>query len=302
MPGTATASSEWPLWSTTARLVVTDPDLLAESRRIVDSCLARIDDAANRFRDDSEIRRLGPGTTRLSPVLDDLLQQALLVAELTEGDVDPTVGRALRDLGYDRDLRLVMDDGVPVQAHVRRVPGYRTLTLRDGTITMPEGVELDLGATAKAVAADRAAAQVHERLGVGVLVSLGGDLATAGNAPLGGWQVRVQDLPTDPATVIGLPAGGAAATSSTSRRRWRRGGRPVHHIVDPRTGEPVAPYWRSVTVVAGSCVAANAVSTASVIRGAAAPGWVRELDLPARFVRHDGAVEHSAAWPQGDAA
>ena len=302
MTRTATASSDWPLWSTTARLVVCDPELLDAARGLADSYLARVDDAANRFRGDSEIRRLRPGTTRLSAVLADLLLQALLVAELTDGDVDPTVGRALRELGYDRDLRLVVDDGVPVRVQVRRVPGYRTLTLDDGVLTMPPGVELDLGATAKAVAADRTAALVHEQLGVGVLVSLGGDVATAGDAPAGGWQVKVQDLPTDPATMISLSSGGAVATSSTARRRWQRGGRTVHHIVDPRTGQPATPYWRSVTVVAASCAAANAVSTASVVRGATAPDWVRELGLPARFVRYDAVIEHTATWPQGEAA
>ncbi|MDX6327453.1 MAG: FAD:protein transferase [Nocardioidaceae bacterium] len=298
-PSLRTATSEWELWSTRACLVVTDGTLLGVAREVVEGYLSLVDDAANRFREDSEIRRLGAGTTSLSPVLTDLLQHALLAAELTEGDVDPTVGQALRRLGYDRDLRLVLDGGgLPVRAQVRPVPGYRTLTLRDDRLTVPAGIELDLGATAKAVAADRAAALVHQELGTGVLVSLGGDVASAGPPPAGGWQVRVQDRTEDPVARISLPAGAAVATSSTVNRRWRRGGRAVHHIVDPRTSQPATAYWRSVTVVAGTCAAANAVSTASIIRGDGAPAWVGQLGLAARFLRHDGVVEQTAAWPE----
>lgn len=299
-----TATDTWPLWSTVARLVVLEDDALAPARALVDAHLAEVDDAANRFRDDSEIRRLtGDPNDRhvLSPVLAELLRAALAVAELTDGDVDPTVGAAMRRLGYDRDLRLVLEDGAPVRAEVRPVPGYRRVRLTGQELEMPAGIELDLGATAKAEAADQAAALVHERLGVGVLLSLGGDIATAGPAPRGGWQVLVQDTDDLPAR-IGLPSGGAVATSSTRTRLWRRGGEQLHHIVDPRTGLPAPPFWRSVTVVAGSCLAANAASTAAVVRGRGAYDWLREIGATARLVRHDGALLTTDSWPIGEAA
>jgi thiamine biosynthesis lipoprotein len=299
-----TASDTWPLWSTVARLVVLEEDALFPARALVDAHLAEVDEAANRFRDDSEISRLaGAPDDRhvLSPVLAELLRAALAVAELTQGAVDPTVGSAMRQLGYDRDLRLVLEDGTPVRAEVRPVPGYRRVRLTGQQLEMPPGVELDLGATAKAEAADQAAAMVHERLGVGVLVSLGGDIATAGPAPRDGWQVLVQDTDDVPAR-IGLPSGAAVATSSTRTRRWRRGGEQLHHIVDPGTGLPAAPFWRSVTVVAGSCLAANAAATAAIVRGRAAEEWLREIGATARLVRHDGALRTTDSWPRGEAA
>ncbi|MCZ0986619.1 FAD:protein FMN transferase [Streptomyces diastatochromogenes] len=115
-----------------------------------------------------------------------------------------------------------------------------------GTVTVPEGVRLDLGATAKAWAADRAAATLARAAGCGVLVSLGGDTAVAGEVPADGWQLRVQDVtgPVGPPPAQGsydtvaLRHGGLA-TSGTTARRWRRGGHDLHHIVDPRTGLPV---------------------------------------------------------------
>lgn len=299
-----TADVEWELWSTRARLVVTDPGVLPAARELVDSYLARVDDAANRFRDDSEIRRLGQrsGVVTLSPTLTDLLEQALAAAELTDGDVDPTVGTAMRRIGYDRDLQLVIGDAGPVRAVVEAVPGYRSLRLAGARLRLPPGVELDLGATAKAVAADRAAALVHGALGTGVLVSLGGDIATAGPAPATGWQIRVQDRAEDPWTQVALPAGSAIATSSTVSRQWVRGGRTMHHVVDPRTGRPAPPFWRSVTVAADTCVRANAVTTAAVVRGARAVDWVRDLGLPARFLRHDGVLVLTDGWPREEAA
>lgn len=299
-----TATVEWELWSTRARLVVTEPGLLSGARELVDSYLAEVDDAANRFREDSELSRLvgRSGWVTLSPTLTHLVERALAAAELTDGDVDPTVGGALRRLGYDRDLQLVTDDAGPVRAVLKPVPGYRSLHLDGSRLKMPAGVELDLGATAKAVAADRAAELVRGALGTGVLVSLGGDIATAGRPPANGWQIHVQDRDEDPWTQVELPSGSAIATSSTVSRRWVRGGRTMHHIVDPRTGQPARPFWRSVTVAADTCLRANAVTTAALVRGERAVDWVDRLGLPARFLRHDGVLVLTDGWPRGEAA
>ena len=299
-----TATVEWELWSTRARLVVTDPGVLPAARELVDSYLAQVDDAANRFRGSSEIRHLAErsGWVTLSPTMTHLLEHALQAAEFTAGDVDPTVGAAMRRLGYDRDLRLITDESGPVRAVLAPVPGYRSLELVGSQLHLPAGVELDLGATAKAVAADRAAALVHAAFGTGVLVSLGGDIATAGVAPGSGWQIHVQDRDEDPWTQVELPAGAAIATSSTVSRHWVQGGRTMHHVLDPRTGQPARPVWRSVTVAADTCLHANAVTTASLVRGERAVDWVRGLGLPARFLRHDGVLVHTDGWPLGEVA
>jgi thiamine biosynthesis lipoprotein len=159
---------------------------------------------------------------------------------------------------------------------------------------------LDLGATAKALAADRIAAGVAERTGCRVLVSLGGDVAAGGPVPEGGWRVGIGDdhvdALDDPDVTVTI-TGGGLATSGTGRRRWRRGGRTVHHIVDPRTGDVAAPCWRTATVAAGSCVDANTASTAAIVMGAAAGVWLRRCALPARLVAYDGTVSLVAGWP-----
>ena len=128
-------------------------------------------------------------------------------------------------------------------------------------------------------------------------MSLGGDIATAGPAPDGGWQIRVQDGPDQPYAAVTLPGGAALATSSTHSRRWRSAGELVHHIIDPRTGRPAAPVWRTTSVAAFTCVRANTLSTAALVRGAAAVAWLRELGAPARLVAADGTVVTVGAWP-----
>ncbi|MGY5055753.1 FAD:protein FMN transferase [Streptomyces sp. 900105755] len=304
-----TAAAEWRALGTTVRLVVTDPALLDSCNLLLARQLAEVDAACSRFRADSELAALDTThgrPVRVSPLLAEALAVALRAAEATDGTVDPTVGSAMDAIGYDRDFTLVREDDRPVSLRVRRAPGWRRVTLdrATGTVTVPEGVRLDLGATAKAWAADRAARTLAETAGCGVLVSLGGDTAVAGEPPAGGWRVRVQDItgPVDETPAQGsydtvcLRSGGLA-TSGTRARRWQRGGYDLHHIVDPRTGLPVRSPWRTVSVAAADCADANAATTAALVKGAGAARWLTRLGLPARLVAHHGTVVTTPGWP-----
>ncbi len=304
-PGTA---ADWTAIGTLVRVVVTEPAALPHARRILVDDLAALDLACSRFRPDSELRRLDDGCGRpvpVSPLLAEALAIALQAARRTDGDVDPTVGSAMADIGYDRDFGQVRPDGPVLRLVASPAPGWEgvVLDVDRGTVTVPVGVRLDLGATAKALAADRAASRIVEETGSGVLVSLGGDLRAAGPTPDGGWQVRVQDVtghpddaPIGPVAQVALHSGGLA-TSSTTARRWVRGGDVLHHIIDPRRGLPADSPWRTVTVAAPTCVAANTASTAAVIRGDRAPRWLESMCLAARLVDVAGTVRTVGAWP-----
>lgn len=303
---------EWALWSTRMRLVTSDPHALASAKRIVDSELARVELAASRFRPNSEIRTLPTGrTVRISPTLAAILSSALWAARETDGAVDPTLGRSLEALGYDRDIADLRRLGTVREATtggqsytaaiVPRTP-WRLVELDVDamTVNVPDGVLLDLGATAKAWAADACAREVALQLGVGVLVSLGGDIATAGpigSAGSGGWEVLVHDQPHDPGALVAVPTGLAIATSSTASREWRLGGQLMHHILDPRTAAPVERVWRTATVVAGDCVQANTWATAALVAGRDAPGMLEDQGLPARLVAAGGTVRFVSDWP-----
>ncbi len=306
MTPTTDTSRDWELWSTSCRLVVTDPAALAEAAALVDAELARIEEACSRFRPDSELMTLvrdKDGSTELSPLLADLMDAALRAARESEGAVDPTLGAVLAGLGYDRDIREVQSGTArPQRVVVRKHAGWRSLRLVGRRLQMPPGTQLDLGATAKAVAADRCARLVHDRLATGVLVSLGGDIATAGPTPTGGWQVTVQDLPVDVPQQITLHDGAAVATSSSARRTWSQDGQPRHHLVDPATLLPASGPWRSITVVAPTCLRANTATTAAMVKGADALASLRSTGLPARLVSHEGALVTLGGWPREAAA
>lgn len=288
---------------TCVEVVVTDAEALPLARAVLDRELAAADRSYSRFRPDSELSRLPAGRpVRVSPLLAEAFGAAIRAARLSQGLVDPTVARSLVAAGYDRDLAELPADGPMVRP--QPAPGWWRLAVDPArrTVTVPAGVSVDLGAVGKALAADRAAREVHRAVGGGVLVNLGGDLATAGPPPPGGWRVRVGEHPEDtvgvlPGATIGL-AGGALATSSVLARRWRRGGRELHHLVDPSTGEPARVHWRTVTVAAGSCVDANTASTAAILLGPAAPGWLGARHLPARLVAADGSVVRTSGWPE----
>jgi thiamine biosynthesis lipoprotein len=91
--------------------------------------------------------------------------------------------------------------------------------------------------------------------------------------------------------------GGGLATSSSTVRRWLTASGTVHHLIDPRTGEPAAAFWRTVTVAAGSCLDANIASTAAIVRGPRAARWLASVALPSRLVSAEGGVRHVAGWP-----
>jgi FAD:protein FMN transferase len=302
------------VFGTTAVLLVTKPGSLGLARGIADSELAAIDKACSRFRLDSELSFLNDShgsPTQVSELFGELIEVALRAARLTSGAVDPTCGLALAAIGYDRDFAEVQagDDsprGAPEPAGrvitPGRVPGWQAVRFDPARrlVQLTDGAQLDLGATAKAWAADRCARLIFESAGCGVLVSLGGDIAVAGPAPAGGWQVRVTDDhaagPEEPGQTVTISSGGLA-TSSTTVRSWASGGQRMHHIIDPATGQPASSCWRTVSVAAGNCVDANTASTAAIIRGEAALPWLRDAGLPARLVAHDGTVQTTAGWP-----
>ena len=295
-----------PALGTSARLVVADPDGLAAAEDVLRDELAAIDAACSRFRPDSEIAAVHEQAGR-GVVVGALLAQAITVAlraaELTDGLVDPTVGRAVRALGYDRDFAAIDRDGAEPAAPAVPAPGSWRVRWNpaDREVLVPIGVELDLGSTAKALAADRIAVRAAAAAGCGVLVSLGGDVRVAGGAPSGGWRIAVGDdhveaLAEPDSTVIVVS--GAIATSGTAVRTWRRAGRTLHHIVDPRTGDVADPCWRTAGVAAATCVDANTASTAAIVMGPHAPAWLEQRHLPARLVALDGTVTTTAGWAE----
>jgi thiamine biosynthesis lipoprotein len=298
-------STSFTALGTFGTLLVTRQSAVAAARAILAAELRAIDLACSRFRPDSELVILNRASGRrqpVSPLLAEALAAALRAAEITDGDVDPTCGQSLLRLGYDRDFAELASRRWVPGAPSRPVPagGWQHVDLdTDGlTVRVPAGVQLDLGATAKALAADRAAQAIVAATGAGTLVNLGGDIAVAGPPPAVGWRIQIaaDEAGIAPRPVIAIRAGGLA-TSSTGARTWRRGRKTMHHIVDPRTGRSADSCWVAATVAAATCVDANTASTTAIIRSAAAADWLAGFGLPARLVRADGTVRTVGEWP-----
>jgi thiamine biosynthesis lipoprotein ApbE len=341
------AGATWEALGTNVVLRLANPAALDVARATVEQELDAIDRACSRFRADSELTRVnraGGRPVRVSPLLMEALTVALRGAELSGGDVDPTLGRALELAGYDRDrLLLTPPHGEPSPcgaprphgssdrhgtpgpygAHephgtpstldqggepervivARAIAGWRSVILDHArsTVRVPSPIRLDLGASAKAWAADRAAECAARVSDCGVLVSIGGDIATCGEAPAGGWRIRVTDDcrsdPSAPGQTVSIVSGGLA-TSSTAVRRWSHGGHTMHHIIDPATQAPAGTIWRTVSTAAASCADANIATTAALVRSREATLWLEQLGLPARLLDHSGQVTAVGSWPE----
>jgi thiamine biosynthesis lipoprotein len=319
------ATAHWRALGTSVHVVShgLDPE---RAREAVVGVLCEVDATYSRFRADSELRRLQDrrdGTGRTSPLLALAIETALDAARRTDGAVDPTIGRAIRAIGYDDDFARV-GAGTAITIRLADVPGWQVVRFdaRSRTLRLPTGVELDLGSTGKALAADLAAAAAMDAGALdagaldagaldavardcgeeaGVLVSLGGDIATAGRPPAGGWRIlAAEDSETsvDAEGEVVAIDGGAIATSSTRVRRWHtRGGVEMHHLIDPRTGAPTAGPWRTASVVAGTCVEANTAATAAIVLGENGIAWLEAAGMPARLVDNEGGVTRINGWP-----
>jgi thiamine biosynthesis lipoprotein len=290
---------------TTATVVVQDPSAAGAAEHLLAEELEAIDRACSRFREDSELQMVHANAGSAVPVGDllfEALQVAVDAAQRTNGAVDPTVGNAIAALGYDADLEEVRARPPAPPAALGAVAGYHHLQLNgaDRTVRIPRGVRLDLGSTAKALAADRAAGRITQAVGSGVLVSLGGDVAVAGSPPAGGWAVGIARESSAPAgeveQVVAIARGGLAS-SATAVRAWRAGERSVHHIVDPATGDCAEPYWILVSATGRSCVEANLVTTAAIVWGEQALGNLVGFEQSVRLVRSDGEIFSVNGWP-----
>ncbi|GAA4282979.1 FAD:protein FMN transferase [Brevibacterium daeguense] len=272
---------------------------------IAEDLLAELDSAASRFHV-SELDSLnraalhGPVTAEISPLLAEVLRAALWAAADTGGLNDPTLGAGLLAAGYDVDIDAVRSRAPhewaawvpPVPSE--RSSGWQNVELRGRRLTLPAGTLLDVGSIGKAFAADAIAARCDSQLPGAFVVNCGGDIALAGLAPSSGVPLGIMDAHDRLVDAVELSAGGMA-TSSTQLRRWQRDGRSLHHIIDPRSGEPALPVWHTATVTAASAVAANAASTAAIVLGDAAPDWLAGRDVHALLV---GADRRTAIrWP-----
>jgi FAD:protein FMN transferase len=304
-PDQAAGARSWTTWGTYVTLGMSAGASLQQGVLIATKILEEIDVACSRFRADSELVRANGRAGRPSvvgPLLAAAVTVAVAAARETDGLVDPTLGHALVAVGYDRDIALLPGAagdpaGVPCPP---RSGAWREVVIdrtgEENTLTVPVGCALDLGATGKAWASDLVARSVADATGSDVVLSLGGDVSVVGSTT---WPVEVTEVAgaAGPSVTVPLAVGGLA-TSTVRARRWVRGGRQRHHLLDPRTGEPTDGVWRTVSAYGRTAVAANTASTASIVLGDDAWDWLVARGVAARLVAQDGGVHRTPGWPE----
>lgn len=228
----------------------------------------------------------------LEPDTYSVVAAAVGAHERTGGRFDPTVERSMANLGYDRSLDTIDTTSVRGVAPLA-APGCADVELIPslGAVRLPPGVGIDLGGIGKGAAADLVSASLMNAGADGVSVSIGGDVRVRGVGPAEEpW--RIDLVPTEgpdrPPLVVHL-FDGAVCTSRTDLRSWQHATGTVHHVIDPRNGQPTAPVITAVSVLAAQAIDAEPLTKAALVAG---PADVREVldlhDAPAVIVTADG--------------
>lgn len=242
--------------------------------------IAELETLWSRFNPRSEISRLNAAPrgrpTIVSHETYRLIETAVAAWHGTTGCCDPTVLDAMITNGYDRTLTAI---NAPTAFPTASTPTHRTQpapgclgivlnrTLR--SVALPEGVGIDPGGIGKGLAGDMVAEEVLSLGADGVLVDIGGDIRVAGDGPHGGaWIIDIEH-PLDPERALLHLAlyNTGIATSSTLRRRWTQNGLEHHHLVDPRSGHPIATPLVAATVIAPDASRAEALTKAILVSG-----------------------------------
>lgn len=281
---------EWRAMGTDVEIILTGgtAEMLDLARDRIEALEARW----SRFRTDSELLRLHAHPGRPVIVSDEtyaVLELSIDAWRATRGAFDPSVHDAVRAAGYTDDFDH-LDRDQPAGPGTAPSPGLGAVRLDPlvRSVTLPPGVHLDLGGIGKGRAADLVARDLMAAGARGVCVSLGGDLRVLGEPPEGpAWVIAMEDLPTEHLVLTD----GAIATSSTRRRTWTQGGEARHHLIDPRTGAPVADAPAAVTIVAGDAATAEILTKAVMVLGVeAGGGLVTAMRATGVVVAADGTV------------
>ncbi|MEX1253761.1 MAG: FAD:protein FMN transferase [Dehalococcoidia bacterium] len=278
------------------------PELLQAAEAVFHEIEARF----SRFRPDSELSRLNARAgeeVAVSPELFRLLKLSERYHEISGGLFEPAVLPSLEAAGYDRSFEQVPASaagGPSLGPTIRGSIADACLDAEHSTVRVPAGLRIDLGGIGKGWAVDEAARALTPA--VHYLVDAGGDIFASGYGPDGeGWLVGVSDPQRagEDLTTVRLH-NQALATSTVARRRWQREGRWLHHLIDPRTGEPVENDVISVSVVAPSAVQADVFAKVALLLGReAGERFLSDQGAGGLFVLGDRTWETTEHWPGG---
>lgn len=232
----------------------------------------------SRFRPESELSRLNESPEEQVPVdaeLGGLLARSVEYARISGGLFDPVVLDDLLALGYDRTFEEVgthTDGKAAARGRRFRWPDI-SVDAAGRSVVRPFGARIDLGGIAKGAAVDAAMAELSGY--PGALIDVGGDIRVTGRPDdADAWIIAVEDGQSGAGTLGYVRLrDGAVATSSLRKRRWVHNGEAVHHIIDPRSGQPARSGVLQCSVIADTTEHAEVAAKVGFIRG---PGFLHE--------------------------
>lgn len=248
----------------------------------------RVERKYSRYREDNIVHRINHGDGTAVEVDDEtarLLDYADRLYQLSEGLFDITAGVLRRVWRFEAEAPFPSRD--TVTACLQHI-GWDKVGWHSPFLSLPQGMEIDLGGIGKEYAVDRTAALLSAETDASFVINFGGDLfinrrRTSGKP----WQVAVDDPAATGRKSVGSLsiASGALATSGDARRHLLHQGRRYGHILNPRNGWPVENAPHSITVHASSCMEAGMLATLAMLQGEDAEAFLQAQGLPYWLVR-----------------
>jgi len=278
---------------------VEDVGMLPAAEQVFHLMEARL----SRFLPDSELSQFNERSgqeVEISPILFDVLQRAAELHRATGGVFEPAVLTALEAAGYDRSFEKVApaEDSAPRETDDRHSIAQLKANHSRITATMPAGMRIDLGGIGKGYTVDAACRMLEPA--ANFVVNAGGDIFASGEGPDGdGWLVSITDpRALDQSVCLVRLYDEAVATSTTAVRRWQRGGRLQHHLIDPRTRRPSESGVLSASVITGSATEADVFAKAALLLGPeAGTDFLDRQEAHGLFVMEDGRIIATEGWP-----
>ena len=273
---------------------------------ILDACFRQIADFERLFSrtlEGSDIWNLNHAQGQPVTVSEEtarLLRLALDYADKSDGALDVTIAPASSLWDFK-----AADPAVPAAEELKRAAAHvnwKNLRLEGTTAQLlDKEMAVDLGAVAKGYIADRLSDSLRAQGVTSALINLGGNIVALGDKNGKAWQVGIQSPFDEEALAVTLEVRDkTVVTSGTYERSFRKNGVLYHHILDPKTGEPVRNGLASVTILADGSMIADGLSTACFVLGETKGLALIEAtpEAEALFIREDGTELRSAGFPQ----
>ena len=254
--------------------------------------IAELDSLWSATNESSEIFRIDHGSgdaLEISAETADILQKALEISEFTGGALDCTIYPVLTEWGFTTGEYHIPDDEKIAELLLRT--GYEKISLSGNILTVPEGMQIDLGAMGKGQASEIAAKILRENGVEHALIDLGGNIRTVGTKPDGSnWRLGLRDPFGDGNIGIIEISEGAVVTSGGYERYFvGDDGKKYSHIIDPDSGRPAESGLASVTIVGNDAALCDGLSTAMFVLGAekAEDLWRQRNDIEMILITDD---------------